>query len=518
MVIRTKLFFLFVVCYLSASGQSLPPKREFRGVWIASVMNIDWPSQAGLDAEKQRLEFLKTIQLHKANGMNAVVVQVRPSADAFYPSRYEPWSKWLTGKLGKSPQPYYDPLEFMIKETHRLGLEFHAWFNPYRGVVNVEAHGVDSASLAFQKPEWFVRYDKNLYFNPGLPEVRQHVTNVVMDVVTRYDVDGIHFDDYFYPYKVAKLSFPDSATFAQYGKSFQHVDDWRRANVDALIKAISDSVREAKPHVKFGVSPFGVWRNKDKDPTGSATRAGQTCYDDLYADVLKWMREGWIDYVTPQIYWSIGFELAAYEVLVKWWNENSNGKPVYIGQATYRINAHNDDRWKQGNQIPNQIRLNRSLANIQGSTYFSSKSFVPNPLGINDSLKSSFYKYPALLPTQHNKLFEANYPLSFTTDESGITLHWREENALKDLSPHRRYVIYRFDAGEKVNIEDPSKILAVLTDTNPHATTVQRYTDQTAKLKRKYIYAVTSLNRFQVESSTAQGYAVKKYKKYWRTY
>jgi uncharacterized lipoprotein YddW (UPF0748 family) len=499
-------------------AQVLQPKHEFRGVWIASVANIDWPSKPGLPSEDQQKEFISILKMHKANGLNTVIVQVRPAADAFYPSRYEPWSKWLTGKLGQPPQPYYDPLQFMIEESHKLGLEFHAWFNPYRGIVNADTANIDSASVAFQHRDWFVKYDRNLYFNPGLPQARKHVTNVVLDVVNRYDVDGIHFDDYFYPYKVANLTFADSATFAVYGKGFHSIDDWRRNNVDQLIKGISDSMKTVKPFVKFGISPFGVWRNQDKDPAGSATRAGQTCYDDLYADVLKWMKEGWIDYVTPQIYWVIGFNAAPYEVIANWWNDNSYGKPVYIGQAIYRINNHTDARWKESNQVPRQIRLNRSLTNVKGSVFFSSKSFIPNPLGIIDSLKGNFYKYPALVPPIKDSAFTQQFPLTFSSDKNGITLQWKETIPGGTMSSHARYVIYRFNAGDKIELGNPSKILDVVPNTNRYAPGVQWYRDEKAKPKKKYIYVVTGLNRYQVESKASLGFPVKNYRKYWRSY
>jgi uncharacterized lipoprotein YddW (UPF0748 family) len=515
---KINLVHLLVLSYASALAQP-SPKAEFRGVWIASVMNIDWPSKPGLSSDDQKKEFIEILDMHKSNGMNAVVVQIRPAADAFYPSPYEPWSKWLTGKLGAPPEKYYDPLKFMIDEAHHRGIEFHAWFNPYRGIVNVDTANIDSASVAFEHPDWFVKYDKNLYFNPGLPLARQHTTNVVMDVVNRYEVDGIHFDDYFYPYKVPKLDFPDSASFKEYGAGFTNVDDWRRNNVDMLIKNISDSIRKVKPFVKFGISPFGVWRNKDKDPNGSATKAGQTCYDDLYADILKWLRAGWIDYVTPQIYWSIGFERADYKTIADWWNKNNHNVPVYIGQAAYRINSNNaDTTWKQSTQVPKQIRLNRSLANVQGSIFFSSKSFIPNPLGINDSLKNNFYKNPALIPASRNETFDAQYKIFFTTDKDGIRLLWMEENAAQTLSSHSRYVIYRFNDGEKVDLSDPSKILKVVSNTNPHVTTTQWFVDTTAKAKKKYVYVVTGINRYQKESKAAEAYPVKNLKKYWKTY
>lgn len=509
----------FIFLSYAAEAQQKYPKQEFRAVWIASVANIDWPSKPGLSAQEQQNEFLSIIKMHKANGLNAVIVQVRPAADAFYPSRYEPWSKWLSGKLGAPPQPYYDPLQFMIEESHKAALEFHAWFNPYRGATNVELANVDSASVAFQHRDWFVKYDRNIYFNPGLPEARKHVTNVVLDVVNRYDIDGVHFDDYFYPYRVANLTFPDSATFATYGKNFTSIDDWRRDNVDQLIRNISDSIRSVKPYVKFGVSPFGVWRNQDKDLSGSATRAGQTCYDDLYADVRKWMKEGWVDYVTPQIYWVIGFNVAPYEVIANWWNDNSYGKPIYIGQAIYRINNHpTEARWKENDQVPKQIRLNRSLANIKGSVFYSSKSFIPNPLGIIDSLRNDFYKYPALVPPPKDSVFAQQFPITFSTDENSITLQWKETLPANYMSPHARYVIYRFGPGEKIELGNPLKIIEVITNTNPYAPVTQRYRDTNVKPKKKYTYVVTGVNRFQVESKASQAFPVKNYKKYWKSY
>jgi uncharacterized lipoprotein YddW (UPF0748 family) len=493
------------------------PKREFRGVWVATVANIDWPSTPSLTSDEQRKEFIRLLEMHKANGMNVVIVQVRPSADAFYPSRYEPWSKWLTGKLGRGPSPYYDPLKFMIEEAHQRGLEFHAWFNPYRALMNVEKNGIDSASLVFQKPEWFVKYGSNMYFNPGLPEARRHTVNVIMDVVHRYDVDAVHFDDYFYPYKIQGLDFPDSATYAAQKESFASRDDWRRNNVDRLIKELSDSIRSVKPHVQFGISPFGVWRNQEKDSTGSATKAGQTCYDDLYADVLKWQKEKWIDYVLPQIYWSIGFKVADYKIIAEWWNKNNYGVPVYIGQAAYRVGNHTDENWKRPDQLPSQIRLNRSLNQIQGSAFFSSKSFQNNSLGMNDSLKV-LYTHCALTPQikKSQSPLRRDYAIQFLGREDGIQLLWEETNPIDSLSSHCRYIVYRFDKKEKINLADPSKIIKLLPAQNNNRE--QSFVDITAKKRKRYQYVITSLNRFNGESDAAFGYSVVNRKNYWKVF
>ncbi len=484
------------------------PKHEMRGVWIASVANIDWPSKPELTPEQQQAEFKDLIAFYKSLKFNAVFVQIRPAADAFYPSALEPWSPWLTGKTGLPPVPLYDPLAFMINVAHQQGMEFHAWLNPYRAVANVPETGPDSSSLAFQKPEWFVRYGKNMYFNPGLPEVRKHVTAVITDIVTRYNVDGIHFDDYFYPYKIAGEEFADSLAFEQYNESLAMRDDWRRSNVDKLIEAVSDTIRSLKPFVKFGISPFGVWRNKDKDPNGSATKAGQTCYDDLYADVLKWLKEDWIDYVAPQIYWSIGFEAADYKTLARWWNENSYGKPVYIGQAAYRVNAHSDERWKQPSQLFNQIRLNRSLPAIKGSIFFSAKSLKPNPLGAADSLRSKVYKFHSLIGSGKeisNK--HGDFSLLFTPGSKALTLHWMAEQKPDTLSAATPFIVYRFRRCQLKRAPDFTTIYDIVSpSSNGYAYT---FTDLKAKKYRNYYYVVHSIDRYNRESVGQQAYGVR---------
>lgn len=366
---------------------------EFRAAWIATVENIDWPSKKGLPTETQQKEFIDLLEMHRKNGMNAVIMQIRPVADAFYPSPYEPWSEYLTGKQGQAPNPYYDPLQFMIEETHKRGMEFHAWINPYRAVFNVARSQIAPNHPTKQHPEWFLDYGDatktTRYFNPGLPAAQDFVTNVISDIVKRYDVDGIHFDDYFYPYRIAGKEFPDAKAYAEYGKGLQK-DAWRRSNVDTIIVKLGRAIKAAKPWVKFGISPFGVWRNKSQDAIGSNTQAGQTNYDDLYADILLWLRKGWIDYVVPQLYWEIGHNKADYTTLIEWWSRHTYGRHCYIGLAPYRANSNN--AWSDKTQLPRQISLSRSTPNINGQVYFSSKSFIGNPNGWNDSLQNNYYK------------------------------------------------------------------------------------------------------------------------------
>ncbi|MGZ5246231.1 MAG: glycoside hydrolase family 10 protein [Flavitalea sp.] len=371
------------------------PEYEFRAAWIATVDNIDWPSRGNYDTEKQKQEFIDLLDMHKKNGMNAVIVQVRPATDAFYPSQYEPWSEWLTGKQGRPPFPYYDPLEFMVSETHKRGMEFHAWCNPYRAEHSIGKSSISTAHITRLFPKWFLSYGGKRYFDPGHPEAQKHVVNVIRDIVKRYDIDGMHFDDYFYPYRVAGKEFPDDLSYKNSGSEMSK-DDWRRSNVDSIIFKLSRAIKEEKPTVKFGISPFGVWRNIDKDSLGSATKAGVTNYDDLYANVLLWLKEGWIDYVAPQLYWEIGHKAAPYEVLVDWWSKNTYGKHCYIGLGIYR--AGSNAAWRDSTLLPRQINMMRSYPEIQGAIYFSSKSFVNNPNGWCDSLQNNYYKIPAMVP------------------------------------------------------------------------------------------------------------------------
>ena len=365
-------FILAVLLILigNTSTAQTSPNYEFRGVWIATVENIDWPAKKNLSVAEQKASFTRLLDLHQSNGMNAIVMQIRPTGDAFYPSQYEPWSEYLTGKQGLPPNPYYDPLEFMINETHKRGMEFHAWLNPYRAVFNVFKSSVSPSHITKIHPDWFVVYGDKKYFNPGVPEVRQHTVRVVKDLLTRYDLDAIHMDDYFYPYRIPGKEFPDQKTFEKYNNGLSK-DSWRRSNCDSIIVDIHTVIKNTNPRVKFGISPFGVWRNKSQDPMGSDTKAGVTNYDDLYADILLWLSKGWIDYVTPQLYWERGHKLADYDILLKWWNENGYGKHLYIGHGIYR--GGSNEAWKNKNQIPEQIQALRKYATTQGSVYFSSK-------------------------------------------------------------------------------------------------------------------------------------------------
>ena len=396
------LIFLLLSLYILVPAKSQVAKPEFRAAWIATIENIDWPSKRNLSVEYQKLEFTSLLDMHVKNGLNAVIVQIRPVADAFYPSIYEPWSEYLTGTQGQAPKPFYDPLQFMIEETHKRGMEFHAWLNPYRAVFNTSRSSVAVTHPTRTHKDWFVTYGDRSgykkYFDPGNPEARAFVTNVVRDIVERYDVDGIHLDDYFYPYPVAGKDFPDGSSYRRFGNGMGK-DEWRRSNVDSAIENISRAIKKEKPWVKFGVSPFGVWRNFSDDPEGSKTRAGVTNYDDLYADILLWLEKGWIDYVAPQLYWEIGHRLADYTTLIDWWSKHTYGRHCYIGIGLYRATEPNRPAaWRDKTMLPRMIELGRNTPNIEGQIYFSSKSFINNPNGWCDSLRQNYYKEKVLTP------------------------------------------------------------------------------------------------------------------------
>jgi uncharacterized lipoprotein YddW (UPF0748 family) len=391
---------LFICILLSfpfyLAAQPKPPMYEFRGVWIATVDNIDWPLRNMVNVDSQKAEFIRQLDMHQRNGMNAVIVQVRPAADAFYPSPYEPWSQWLTGVQGRAPSPYYDPLQFMIDEAHKRGMEFHAWCNPYRANFNIPNSSIAPDHVTRKHPEWFITYGEAKYFDPANKQAREFVVNVISDIVRRYDIDAIHMDDYFYPYRIPGKEFPDEASYKRSGSALSK-PDWRRSNVDTIIRMISTSIKNIKPYCKFGISPFSVWRNKNVDRDGSDTQSGVSNYDDLYANILLWLQEGWIDYVAPQLYLEIGHDKIAYEKILDWWSKHSYGRHIYIGHGIYRVNERNK-AWKNVNELPNQIKLLRSYPNVQGSIYFSSTTFNSNPNGWNDSLQNNYYRIPAVIP------------------------------------------------------------------------------------------------------------------------
>lgn len=363
--------------------------KEMKGAWISTVFNLDWPSvsSAGNEA-KQKQEFDNLLDKLKAVGFNAVFVQVRPSADSLYPSALVPWSKVLTGTQGKNPG--YDPLSYMVSAAHSRGMQFHAWFNPFRATTDASTSALASNHVAKAHPEWIVNADGKKYINPGIPEARQHIIDTVMEVVKGYDVDGVHLDDYFYP---SNVSFTDDAAYTTYNTKNLSKADWRRDNINEFVRQLGEQIHKVKPKVSYGISPFGVWRNIKNDNTGSDTTAGVSAYDSMYADVRTWIKQGWIDYVAPQIYWSLSFSTARYDKLVDWWVkevENTNVK-LYIGLAGYKVGASDQKaEWQSGDQIINQLKYNEKYEEVAGSIMFRANDVVVrNPFGLSNLL--TFY-------------------------------------------------------------------------------------------------------------------------------
>ncbi|NGM81648.1 family 10 glycosylhydrolase [Paenibacillus sp. 7124] len=366
--------------------------KAMKGAWISTVFNLDWPSASSYGKiDQQKKDFGSLLDKLKAIGFNAVFVQVRPSGDSLYPSSIVPWSKVLTGTQGKDPG--YDPLKYMVDAAHDRGMQFHAWFNPFRATTDSGTAALAANHVAKLHPDWIVKADSKLYINPGIPEARQSIIDTVLEVVRGYDIDGVHLDDYFYP----SSAFDDDSAFQTYNpKAIVSKADWRRENINDFVHELGNQIHAIKPAVSYGISPFGVWRNINKDATGSDTSAGVSAYDDMYADVRTWIRQGWIDYVAPQIYWSLSFEKARYDKLVDWWvNEVRNTDvKLYIGQAAYKVgDLHQSAEWQSGEQIINQLKYNEKYEAVQGSILFrASDIVVRNPADLSSLL--TFYFKP----------------------------------------------------------------------------------------------------------------------------
>ncbi|HED38319.1 MAG TPA: hypothetical protein ENI76_08770, partial [Ignavibacteria bacterium] len=495
-MIKKLLLVIASFCFFSTLTFSQPahPKREFRGAWIATVVNLDWPSSNHLTTAQQKEELINILNGLKATGINSVIFQIRTECDALYNSPYEPWSYWLTGQQGKAPDPYYDPLKFAIQEAHKRGMELQAWFNPYRAVRQIGSYVLASNNVTKVHPSWIVTYGHIKVLNPGLPQVRAYITKIVMDVVRRYDIDGVHFDDYFYPYPNG-TKFNDDKTFADYpnGYKAEQKADWRRNNVNLLIKMVHDSIEVVKPYVKFGISPFGIW--KSHVPSGIV---GLSSYNDLYADAVYWLQHKLIDYVAPQLYWPFG-GLQDYGKLMNWWSTQTNGRQLYIGQAAFNINNRN---WT-ASELPNQIKADRNNPNVQGSIMFRALAgILNNEKGFTDSLKNNYYKYPALLPVMAWKdTIKPNMPRNLKITRlagTGVSaLKWDTPYSASDGDTTSRYVVYAFKNAsvQKSDIDNAANIFDVTGENYEIPTAASSISNS------KVYFGITSLNRNSVESS-----------------
>ena len=386
--------------YEPASVVPPAPAREFRAAWVATVANLDWPSGKGLSTQEQKAELLAMLDRAVQLKLNAVIFQVRPACDALYASRIEPWSEYLTGTMGQPPEPFYDPLSFAVEEAHRRGLELHAWFNPYRARLATASSPAAPTHVSKTHPQLVRHYGESLWLDPGEREAQDYSLSVVMDVVRRYDVDGVHFDDYFYPYKVnggggKKLDFPDDASWQRFGASGKlSRDDWRRENVNAFVQRVYQSIKAAKPRVRFGISPFGIWR-----PGNPPQVKGLDAYAELHADSRKWLAKGWVDYLAPQLYWAIDSPDQSFPVLLRWWaQQNVKGRNLYPGLDSTKVGSRSPSRptW-QPHEIVNQISLTRAQRGAAGHIHWNMSSLMRNS-AFDEVLQRRVYQQPALMP------------------------------------------------------------------------------------------------------------------------
>lgn len=446
-----KRFFIFLVGVIAAAAlHAGSPKREFRGAWLNTIYQSQYKT---LGTARCKAYLCSQLDSLRAAGINAVIFQVRPQADAFYPSRLEPWSRFLTDD-GKAPSPAWDPLLFMTEECHRRGMELHAWLNPYR-VTSARKQTLPAGHIYHKYPRRFVRYDGKLYFNPALQENRDFICRVVEDIVSRYDIDAIHFDDYFYPYPAKGLPFPDQTDYRKSGRGMA-LDDWRRHNVDLLVEQVNATIKKIKPWVRFGISPFGIWRNKKTDPRGSDT-SGLQNYDALYADVLLWEEKGWIDYLLPQLYWEMDHRAASYRVLVEWWNRNAGkNRHLFIGQDVEKT-------IKKG-ELAAKMAPARSLENIAGNCWWPGYSLTRNVCGVADSLAAGYQKNIALPPAYPWLGADCPDAPADMTIEPGKTIAWTAPKPAGRAGDVVMFAVYRFDSPEDIDIGRGEAIVAVTPD------------------------------------------------------
>ena len=475
-------------CVLFAAGN---PKREFRGAWIQCV-NGQYLNKSMAQIRQMLSSQLDTLQ---QCGINAILFQVRAEGDALYKSNYEPWSRYLTGVQGMAPADGWDPLAWMVEECHKREMECHAWINPYRAKTKYTT-ALAQDHPAVRHPERVFEYDGLYIFNPALEENRLYTCMVVEDILNHYDVDGIHMDDYFYPYPINGLPLPDQPYYNANPRGFSNIEDWRRDNVNLLIRDLHRLVRSVKPWVKFGVSPFGIYRNSPTGENcreGSATRGTQN-YDDLYADIVYWVNQGWVDYNIPQIYWNIGTKVADYEVLIHWWNDYCGGRPLFIGQDIERTVQGVDPNNPNSHQMPAKYSLQRALPNVQGSCQWYAAACVNNPGNYRTLLKQQYHSTPALQPLmpyidkkapgKPKNVKARSYAMT------GAVLTWEAPRAKKEMDRARQYVIYKFEKGEKVKLDNSANIVAITSG----------FSYSLPASKKGTTFVVTALDRLHNES------------------
>ena len=464
-------------------------KREFRGAWIQCVNG----QFQGMSTRTMQQTLSYQLDELRRDGVNAIIFQVRPECDALYESKIEPWSRFLTGVQGKAPNPYWDPLAWMVDECHKRGMELHAWINPYRAKTKT-TKALASNHIASRKPANCFDYDGLKLLNPALAENRDYICQVVADIVQRYDIDGMHIDDYFYPYPVAGVDIPDQTHFQSNNNGIKNIGDWRRYNVNLFIEQLYNTVHQLKPWVKVGISPFGIYRNKRNSDIGSNT-SGLQNYDDLYADVLMWVNNGWLDYCVPQVYWEIGHKSADYETLVKWWDHYVGSRHLYIGEDIERTVKATDLTNPSSNQMPAKFRLHEQLPNIKGTVLWYAKAAVDDVGKYGTMLRNHYWRYPALTPTM--SFLGAKTPgrvkrMKPVWTSDGYMLFWTAPKGKTWKDEPVRYVVYRFAKGEKVNLNNPAHIVGITSNCFFPLAYEQG--------KNKFTYVVTTLGHLQDES------------------
>lgn len=487
------LCFPYNVSSFNVQRSTFNVKREFRGAWIQCVNG----QFKGIGTETMQRTLTYQLNELQKDGCNAIIFQVRPECDALYESDLEPWSYYLTGVQGEKPNPYWDPLQWMIDECHRRGMELHAWINPYRAKTK-SPHQNAANHVIVRHPEWTFDYDGLTLLNPAYKECRDYICDVVKDIVERYDVDGLHIDDYFYPYPVAGVEIPDEAQYRAAPNGMKNRDDWRRYNVNMFIQQVYETIHQTKPWVKFGVSPFGIYRNQKSDPNGSKTNGLQN-YDQLYADVLLWDANGWMDYCVPQLYWEIGNKAADYDELIHWWNRHLTRTPLYIGEDVERTVKYPDLTNKSQHQLAAKMALHAELPRIQGTVLWYAKAAVDNVGNYGTLLRNNYWRMPALQPLMPHidkKAPKAPRKLkAVRMDDGEHVLFWMPPKGKGWQDQAASYVVYRFEKGEPINIDDPSKIVKVTTDCLYMIPAGQ---------SGRFTYVVTALDRMQNESKIAK--------------
>lgn len=469
----------FLLLSIAAIAQ---PKREFRGAWIQCV---NGQFQGLPTATIQKTLSYQLDELQK-DGVNAIIFQVRPECDALYESKLEPWSRFLTGRQGLAPNPRWDPLAWMIDQCHRRGMELHAWINPYRAKTKTTTE-LAVSHIAVREPARCFDYDGQKILNPGMPDNSDYICRVVADIVSRYDIDGLHIDDYFYPYPVAGQTIPDDEQYAIYKNGIRDRGDWRRYNVNLFVEQLYHTVHDLKPWVKVGISPFGIYRNKRNWPMGSDTRGLQN-YDDLYADVLFWISNGWLDYCVPQLYWEIGHSAADYDALIRWWNKNASARPLFIGEDVERTAKAQQQEAKLG-------RLHSEMGGVKGTVLWYAKAAVDNIGGYATNLRNNYWRTPALQPLM--PFIDGKAPAKVRKPKAiwtadGYMLFWLAPKGKTWKDKAEKYVVYRFAKGEKADLSDPRSIETITSNCY--------YKLPYNNGKEKFTYVITALDRMSNES------------------